>query len=232
MAESLAIILDDNTVFAHQEVVAIGDLLMKASRMESDIVYACGPIQKLARMCHGISRQRGRYSNPATGEAIERNTGEVIALMHSEVSEAWDAFLFHPREADKKCPAHSLFSVEIADTMIRIADTIGAKKIDAMSTLQVVRGTYPALYRGAESQDPTSFMMMIHGELSAALEADRKHNDCRLGVHLFQAMFLLAHLAWRVKIEIGEVLFAKCIYNLGRADHNIENRSKTGGKAY
>lgn len=55
-----------------------------------------------------------------------RNPGELIALMHSELSEALEAiresksFIEEPK--DKHCPNHSAVAVELADTVIRIMD--------------------------------------------------------------------------------------------------------------
>lgn len=38
--------------------------------------------------CHGLAKRAGWWNDPATGEPKDRNDGELIALMHSELSEA------------------------------------------------------------------------------------------------------------------------------------------------
>lgn len=56
-----------------------------------------------------------------TGEPIKRNFGELIALAHSELSEALEG---HRKNLmDDKLPHRPMVEVELADTMIRILDT-------------------------------------------------------------------------------------------------------------
>ena len=70
----------------------------------------------------------GWYKNPETGEEIERNFGEVIALMHSELSEALEAD--RKNLMDDKLPHRDGREVEFADCIIRIFDTAAAYNMD------------------------------------------------------------------------------------------------------
>lgn len=56
----------------------------------------------------------------------ERNEGELIALMHSELSEALEA-LRHGNPPDNHIPEFSGVEAELADVVIRIMDVASAK---------------------------------------------------------------------------------------------------------
>jgi hypothetical protein len=227
------IILDIGTHYGRVEIIAAGLQIARAARLETNVGYAAPSIAKFAAMCHSISYQRGWYTNPTTGEALTRNTGELIALMHSEVSECWEALVAYPGEPDEKCPDHFAFAVEIADAMIRVSDTLGARGYDMDKIVSLVSVTYPDFYRkNAVGADKATRLMGVHLALSYALEADRKGRESDLGYWLVIALLLLADFAWSSKVEIGDVIFDKCHYNLGRQDHALENRKQAGGKAY
>ena len=57
-----------------------------------------------------------------------RNVGELLCLVHSEVSEAMEGHRKNLK--DDKLPHRKMFEVELADVLIRIFDIAGAHNLD------------------------------------------------------------------------------------------------------
>lgn len=64
----------------------------------------------------------------------ERSDGEIIALIHSEVSETLEA-LRHGNPMDEKCPGFTNATVELADIIIRCMDFAGARGWDLAAAI-------------------------------------------------------------------------------------------------
>ena len=79
-------------------------------------------------LAHRTATEAGWYTDPATGLPVERNFGEVVALMHSELSEALEAD--RKGLTDDKLTDRDGVEVEFADCMIRIMDTAEAREMD------------------------------------------------------------------------------------------------------
>jgi len=77
-------------------------------------------INKFIQECHLIAKAKGWWDE-------ERNDGELIALMHSELSEALEAMRNHTTLAR--------VAEELADCCIRIFDYCGARSIDLEGAL-------------------------------------------------------------------------------------------------
>jgi hypothetical protein len=98
---------------------------MTLTEIERDALNGLRAVQELAS---STARGAGWYNDSATGQPIQRNVGEVIALMHSELSEALEAYR---RDAmDDKLPHRLGIEVEFADCIIRIMDTAAALGLD------------------------------------------------------------------------------------------------------
>ena len=101
---------------------------MTPDDMTQDEAEAYAGLTKAMQLAHKTASDAGWYKNPATGEDIKRNFGEVVALMHSELSEALEA----DRKGlmDDKLPHRDGREVEFADLVIRVLDTAAALGLD------------------------------------------------------------------------------------------------------
>lgn len=78
--------------------------------------------------CHKAAKAGGWWSDIHTGKKIDRNVGELLCLIHSEISEAMEA---HRKGLkDDKLTHRPGIEVELADAVIRIADLCGGLGLD------------------------------------------------------------------------------------------------------
>jgi hypothetical protein len=77
-------------------------------------------MQGFQRACHGVSVDHGFWDSA-------RNGGELIALMHSELSEMLES-LRKPHD-DEHCPEFASEEIEMADLFIRAGDYCEARRL-------------------------------------------------------------------------------------------------------
>jgi len=83
--------------------------------------------------CHNLALEAGWWHDIHTGELKERNVGEAIALVHSELSEALEAY--RKDLMDDHLTHRKGLEVELADAIIRILDLAGGLGLDVGGAL-------------------------------------------------------------------------------------------------
>lgn len=78
-------------------------------------------VKDFINICHKVAKEKGWWDTP-------RNDGELVALMHSELSEALEAMRHLSQEGNN-------VAEELADCCIRIFDYCGARDINLEEAL-------------------------------------------------------------------------------------------------
>jgi len=83
-------------------------------------------IQNVQNKLHGQAKEMGWHDKP-------REIGTLIALCHSELSEALEGA--RKDLMDDHLPARKMLEVELADTIIRILDIAGSLNLDVAGAI-------------------------------------------------------------------------------------------------
>jgi hypothetical protein len=178
-------------------------------------------------MCHGAAWDAGWWHDLRTGAVKDRNNGEMLMLMVSEVCEGAHGLRYGLM--DDKIKHRRMLEVELADFLIREYDFCGARQID----LQYEIDAYVAAGDRSHLPDaatPALFRIVQH--LSNAMEGDRKGNSAARNLGLVQAHQCAIWYGGYHQYDLHDAIVEKVRFNATRADHKPENRLAPGGKAY
>ncbi len=93
--------------------------------MDNALSPTLNAIMLLVDVCHQPAKMAGWWNDLETGAPKDRNTGELLMLIVSELAEAMEGHRKNLK--DDKLPQYPMFVVELVDALVRIFDTAGGK---------------------------------------------------------------------------------------------------------
>lgn len=200
---------------------------------EGDVIA----LDAMSDKVHASNVDAGWWTDLHTGESLKgkRNLGELLCLVHSEVSEGFDGFLHDA--ADDKLTHRPMFEVELADVLIRVFDIVGGFGLALGAPFMLVDRA--ELMPGKSSYQINEDLNRLHRAISRAMEGHRKNKQhpehtmhSVLEMNLAEVVLRVFHMARKLNLDLGGAFAEKRAYNASRADHKPENRKAAGGKAY
>ena len=147
----------------------------------------------------------------------ERNEGEIIALIVSEASEAFEGFYFESDSA--KIPGFSAETEELADGFIRVLDFMMFKGFEIGIYEAEVFETWIDAVESFESAEGGHVMVACNVLVlyaSRALEAMRKGDHVSVAHNLNSYLAFCMWFCDQYNIRLWEAMNAKHEYNINR----------------
>lgn len=199
--------------------------------------------------CHGRAYDAGWWDRSERYDAYVREPDRVLiptklALIHSEISEAFVGYLGHTH--DEHLPHLLNAPVELADTLIRIGDLAGYCNLDMSAAIALVQqADHLELWFGKfgpHSQNmsrATTVFAYMHVYCSGAMEGYRKDTADKIipsisafVANLARVVILCDELAKVNRWDLPAIAQEKAAYNAVRPDHKAEVRAAEHGKKF
>lgn len=181
-------------------------------------------LNELAQRVHAANARW--WIDLKTGAVIERNVGELLMLVTSELAEALEG---HRKNLpDDKLPHRPMYEVELADAFIRLLDVAGGFGIDLDAT-KATMSNEPHWFVNFSSNFPESLMKVTY-MLSMTYAWREDAEMFRRGIAwCLTAVQILAN---DLDADLMGAFEEKMAFNATRHDHSVDGRMAAGGKKY
>jgi hypothetical protein len=193
-----------------------------------------------SKLCHAANQKW--WQNIDTGEPIKRNKGELLALMHSEISECYDGECEHAM--DDKLVHRYQGEVELVDFQIRAFDYAAgfghdlnrAGLLIGVSEFQNLRHLGECAMIAQSDREKllgkVSSIAFIHSLTSRILENERKGRTRDAENALAYVIACVSLCGVYRDYDLQGAFVEKMEFNRTREDHRHESRKIAGGKQF
>jgi hypothetical protein len=176
-------------------------------------------LNQLAKRIH--KENRNWWIDLNTGKPLQRNPGECLMLVVTELSEAVEGI--RKDLMDDTLPHRKMEEVEMADAYIRLLDYVGGSGVKLSYGRAV----------------PADCYWLHEGRSETILEITAQVCRCRLSVTspthgwpVTLALAMIERYCEHFGLDLDGAMEEKLAYNAKRKDHTLEARRKAGGKKF
>ena len=178
-------------------------------------------LNELAKQVHAANEKW--WTCMDTGKPIERNKGELLMLVITELSEAVEGI--RKDLMDDKLPHRKMEEVEMADAKIRLLDFAAGFEIGKLNNTCGVDNYFQRCENKAEC------ILLICAAIQSAYNTSF-YKGIRCADNVSRAIQMIDFYCDRFQLDLDGALREKMDYNRSRVDHSHEARKLAGGKKF
>lgn len=244
-----------------QALLTASTNLLDLSAIRQDAYSLSNDIQTVCDTCFAVANHQGWWTNPKTGESLSGafapgqrehpiNVPAKLMLTSCELSEAYEAYA--EDKQDDHLRNYDGVVVELADTVIRIADLAGGLGLRLAGVAKGANFGLSAYLHADQdhvaetpedrAMSPLMWFLDAQRSVATAMEGFRKgtvfgeemqnlSGFTLLELALCETMMRCFMMARAMDLPIAYAINDKLLYNLQREDHKLAHRAAEGGKS-